>query len=511
MIERKKRRIVFLIFFIGLVLLLIQHRFVGIYFDDYGNASLSYGYNNPDIHGTNWGIKDLLSWAKWCYLNWGGRILYASTILFPLIKHSALPFMITQAFVIIGILWLIYDIVLKQSKLEYVNYKWAILVIVSFFLIGQDVHRYGTYWASASVLYVWPLLPFLLSIYLYIKMEEKIQGQQELKICGVVCLCILIFWATFSQEQVGLSVLAFYSIYIVVGHWKEWKRYKIIDISVLTTSGISYLILFMAPGNFRRLGTTEFATLSFGEKIVHNFPILVKCFFSNGIKWLNLLMTFMVIYGAFRIWRTYKKTIILLLLSICSFIICFINFYKPILGTEVMGVVLGCFVIVNTVVVTSIYCIIYEKIAIMALMFAGGISVGCLVISPAIDLRSYIEYIFVIIVVIGCYWVDVTNEKQNKFLKIAIYALLVVVAVVGLKNYYTILKGYEKNYASLHYNEKILHNYNGEKKIYLKKTKNVFYRGPMAYEEHFEGTEYWMKEYYDIPADVEFVWEDIKK
>ena len=52
--------------------LFMQHRLVGMYYDDFGNASLSYGYDSSSIIGTNYTIMDLAKWSKFIYLNWGG-------------------------------------------------------------------------------------------------------------------------------------------------------------------------------------------------------------------------------------------------------------------------------------------------------------------------------------------------------------------------------------------------------------------------------------------------------
>jgi len=502
------RRIIYIIFFACLCLLLVQHRYVELYFDDYGNASLSYGYTAPDVCGTNWKIGDIIEWAKWCYSNWGGRILYAAVVLFPLIKHSALPFMLIQAFVITGILFLLYKLVVHEMKIKTENACLSVLLIASFMLIGQDVHRYGTYWASASVLYIWPLLPFLLSIYLYEVTEEKYVISKKTHVKMNALQVILVFFSTFSQEQVGLSVIAFYFIFIGIKHWKKWKLYYKIDAPILITTCISYLSLFMAPGNFNRLGTTAFSKMSFTEKVVYNFPIIIRYFFADGLKWLNVLMTLMVLLGALRLVKVKTIAWIAVGASGISFALCCAAIEKPIFwGTY--GVVLGCFVMLTIVVVTSFYCCVYGRFGILALMYAGGISVGCLVMSPAIDLRSYLEYIFMIMIVTGMYFQDMYSLLKGQRKIWGMYILLICVLVIGGTNYTKILSGYRENYSSLHYNEKVLKAYTGSEKIYLKKTPNLDYRGPMPYEENYEGTEYWMKEYYNIPLETEFIWEDI--
>ena len=55
------------------------HSFIGMYFDDYGNASLSYGYH-ADVLGMNWTLEDLGQWAHWIYFNFSGRIMCGSIL-----------------------------------------------------------------------------------------------------------------------------------------------------------------------------------------------------------------------------------------------------------------------------------------------------------------------------------------------------------------------------------------------------------------------------------------------
>lgn len=56
-------------------LIIIQHRYVFMCFDDYGYASLSYGWTG-NTAGMDYGLNDIFQFLKWHYLNHGGRILY---------------------------------------------------------------------------------------------------------------------------------------------------------------------------------------------------------------------------------------------------------------------------------------------------------------------------------------------------------------------------------------------------------------------------------------------------
>ena len=72
-IKNKYLKNTWTIFAIFALLLFLLERFfwpVGLYFDDFGNASLSYGSDygfDVDVLGMNWGLADLLRWDKWIY------------------------------------------------------------------------------------------------------------------------------------------------------------------------------------------------------------------------------------------------------------------------------------------------------------------------------------------------------------------------------------------------------------------------------------------------------------
>ena len=174
----KKQLIIFFLFVIYSIFLFSQYRLVGMYYDDFGNASLSYGYD-AQIVGTNYTIKDLLQWAGYIYMNWGGRIIYA-LMLIPLLKTGSHLFMMIQVIIIILTLIVMYFIAKKIA--DETN---GILIIISFALIygllQGDILTQGFYWASASVLYVWPMLPFMLTILLYGMIEKRIANDEKIR------------------------------------------------------------------------------------------------------------------------------------------------------------------------------------------------------------------------------------------------------------------------------------------------------------------------------------------
>lgn len=82
-------------------------------------------------------------------------------------------------------------------------------------------------------------------------------------------------------------------------------------------------------------------------------------------------------------------------------------------------------------------------------------------------------------------------------------------ALKGAINYYATYNGYLENKPIEDLNFEILrHHENTDKKIItLYKSKTTWFGSTRSYEE--PSMDYWIKEYFNIPQDVEFQWVDI--
>lgn len=505
---------IFLLLLLGFAVLWHLQSYVGMYYDDYGNASLSYGFTVPDVEGTNYSLSQLFEWAKHCYLNWGGRILYAAAFIIPLLRNGISAFMTVQSVVMILICAAAYQIICRYTDKKYAIPSIAMLYIL-YGLIGSGIHSRGTYWASASVLYVWPLLPLFASFLLYIKTCENIKKGIEVSYKRVLpSMGVLLFFAACSQEQIGISVLLYYIFYILFDHLKEWKRYKKLDIFVLAISIISYLILFCAPGNFKRLNGNEgFAGLSLFGKIAFNMPKVLGVFFDRGMARFNILlwigMCIMTVYLV-------KKNAGLSFFGLSTGLIGLV--YAGLL-TEVIrlpGLIQNCFYfffLLNLLLLSLFYFSYTKRMAVNALVIAAGGSVFCLLYSPSVHARSYIEYLYIVFILLVILFLDA--YERYSFYSLFQAAAIIFMAVLGLKsigNFHQSLEGYRENYFALEFNHQRLKNYDNEQgeMIFLSKLANDEYRLELPYDPGFSYIEYWMKEYYNIPQSVVFQWGDLE-
>lgn len=501
--------IVLFLFFLGWIALFMQHMNIGMFFDDYGNASLSYGYEVAGIQGTNFGWSAIWEWAKWIYMNWGGRLVYACLFLIPLLKHGIHYFMLIQSVILILILYIIYKIACKVTNRK-VSIQGGIITLILYCMIQLGFHNNGTYWASASVLYIWPLLPMLLAIVYYNHVIECIKNNRTYnKALFYVTEGILIFFTAMSQEQWGGAFLVFVIFYILFHHLKTIKKYLTVDIYTLVMGVVCYLPMAMAPGNSARLsGSDEFSNLSVIGKIQKNFPILLDVFMDKELMYINKMILLATVFLAVVLICKNRKSLWNKFLLVCSLVVS-VGYYV-LMDRDITGVKLEifCVIFMADLAVTAVtYLVSIRKLEFFAVLMAAEASVFCLVFSPYVVKRSYLGYIFLAFIYVTMAFIAISEIKIWR----AVSAVCVLLALnTGLNNYYTILVGYYTNNYYVEYNVKQCEQWSGEK--YL-----VLYKYPPQYSAYrnmsisdntkYQGIlEHWVKRYYGLDKEVEFIW-----
>ena len=160
MLRLLKKNKVLLVFVIFFLLLYLQHQFMWLYHDDYGYASLSYSYVVDGVSGTNFTFKELIAFLIGHYRVWGGRILFFA-IECLLLKVGLPLFRLVQALIITGTFYLIYILISNIYK-KVDKFKLSIFVVSLYGVFQLAMYRDVIFWATASVLYIFPLFPFLL-------------------------------------------------------------------------------------------------------------------------------------------------------------------------------------------------------------------------------------------------------------------------------------------------------------------------------------------------------------
>lgn len=514
-VEREKIYVIiaFALLAVGIVM---QYRLVGMYFDDFGNASLSYGYDSSNINGTAYSVADLFQWAKWIYFNWGGRVLYA-LVMIPMLKNGPLPFMMFQSIILL----LIFVMMYKMAK-RYCGFQNEPFIVLAFVVLygtlKGTILTWGIYWASASVLYLLPILPFLVCIYIYDSSVNMIKKGNDVPIKSYVLLGILIPWVTLSQEQISGAFLVWIIcrivIRIIVCSTREEKTYLKLDLFIFIWSLITSMIFFLAPGNWSRMNAVEgFSELSVIEKIQVDFPILINILLDRSLAGINVFLWLSGVAMLVMLFMKKKSWVhILLFVGILPFGVYLFNVVlERILGFNILGwidyKIIFCMFILSMFFILILFFYERKQLQLLALMIAAVASVVCLLISPTINLRSCIPYAFIcmlLIVIVGYIFYMTYKNIIVRYICTLLAAGIVVLSAINLAVIYI---GYDQNYEAEQKNFDTLSNYNGiDEVIYLQKYANDTYRAPMPCDEGYEGTIYWVQEYFDIPGNVSIVW-----
>lgn len=500
----KKVLLVFIVFF---VLILLQNHFLWLFHDDYGYASLSYLPSFNGARGLNTGILDIINFLKLHYQIWGGRVLYFF-IEILLLRIDISAYRIFQSIITVMIFYTIYKIIAKKFNIN--NWIIAAFCVLCYGIFEINVLRGGIYWITASVLYFVPLLPFLLYVYLYDGKNKKI-------ICA-----ILIFLSTWSQEQISVLALSYVSLYLIYNYFIEKKKNKV-DIIMFIIAMLGFAILMLAPGSRVRMGTTsDFYNLTLIGKITTNLPVIINKNFGESTKLFSfsfLLSCIYIIYEYRKIGKFKKiadisliSTIIILLGMIFKSegYFTYLMFFNDniIFKISIMILFLIQFLLILIVVVMYFYK--KNDIKIIYLIIGALASQCAMIMAPYFPDRSVIMFEIIGFLLMSYCFCDIFKNK-----KINPYYIFIPFMIISLFNFSKILYGYYKNNDEKTYNDKVLIDVSkriksGEdiKFVKLKKLEDLTYGIEEPYLEEFSYIKIYMKYYYDLPNDIEFIYEE---
>ena len=521
----KKSCLIIFLFLLFLIFLIYQHQGMFMYYDDYGYASLSYVYNVEHVKGTNYNFNDIMQFAKGHYDWWGGRMLFL-TLEIVIIRYLGLQgFRIIQSIVILGIAVLTYLILKNILKKKEGSIKLAILSIISYGVIEIAVFRSGIFWISASVLYVFPLVSFLLFLYLYIKYKENSNLKNKMiKFVYVVAMGIAIFAATFSQEQVAIAAITLIAILTIYNTVKNKKISKL-DIIMCLVALLGFAILMLAPGNEARkssLSSGGFYEKPFIQRTIGAYkPIVIKNF-NGATKIFSLLFFSSVAYCSFKNvkekkgmkWLNHISCISIVIILGLSFI-CPDGYFGTLLQESQNkiktygSIVLSILQVILMFYSLSVYFWNKKHIYFVAILYAGIISQVCMLVAPGFPERSAIIFEVLMNLLMIKILIDIRLEYKQVY-----YYLAIPIIIICCLNSYRITKGYHANISVNQYNDtKLLETKQkidtGEKieKVTLKKLKDDRY----GYDQLYQGISMiktYICEYYDLPAEIEIQYEE---
>lgn len=476
--------------------LIIQHKFVFFHFDDFGYASLSYGTNDANLHGRNWDITDLYRFLRWHYFNWGGRVLFYG--LGALISRVGEWFIqLIQAVIIFAITVLIYKLI--QRKQYDLPAAWISVILYG--MMCLQVFSDGIFWYAASEGYIWPFL-FLFSAIL---MTEKRKNKGNAPLAS-----LLFFIAGFSHEQIAFLTII-YCVIMLFFQMKDRNSTERIRNSIIIYGCgiIGALIEILAPGNFARSENSlyqNFYRLTFFEKIWRNLP---EIYFKNLGNIYSLLLLLLSLWLSF-IFLTKKRKSLnfgLLVFNAC------VSITSIILLNDDSNLK---FLIVCDSLLLIVYFyqigsyLLYEKKNFLFALFLGGVlSQGMMIVSPSIDYRSTIPFQIVLHLIFSdiiLYSLDNFHQRLTKVCICGITAL-------STYNICFITEGYYRNSSinlinryKLCEKSRLIQEGVPIDTILLYRLPDDRFSSQMPYHQAFISD--WVKNYYELPQNIKFVWQD---
>lgn len=549
--ERMKKKIKFieknyewilLIIFLGIMLYI--HNFIYLGGDDYIYGSYTKGTINEffQSHINHYRFKN------------GRAIVHFIVTLF--LKFDVYIWRIVNPLIIASLVILI-------SKVTYVDkdkYKKSVvlsIILISF--ISINISREAIFWLDGSVNYLYPMLLFLLNVYLVKKTIYEDKKLWYLPIIG--------FISGATVEQAGLMTIGMVFLKIIEEVFIKKKSInKIIYVSFISTI-IGYLTVILAPGNLIRSSKQS-------PEIIGNMVQLFRYNFMSDKMYLFILLLMMssILWLRSFIKSGYNKKINKLLTNIMiiniviySMITSFTTIVTKLASrfssniqifdslwqatslldrNNIFGGILWAIAAISVCI--TIATLVYEGIIIvikdksMTLLSFVIVAVGAqfmMIISPIFGYRTVFPTLIVWIIVIIMSIINNLGNKyilpmilicamltlDNSYIKIigilAIFIIIILKRKIHLKyintvciviltalsivNFGRLILGFKENSPIHEYNISKIEEYkenNFQGELNLKKAKNFEYRYTMIYESEPHVSSF--KKYYGLPEDT---------
>ncbi len=513
-------------FALFLAFMLWQHAYVYLYHDDYGYASLSYlGAFTENVHGHSFTIAQMLGFLKSHYMTFGGRLL-SFTLLLSMLRWEIWVYRIAQSIAYTLIVYLISRMVNKFHPKLKTGTLSGILACAFYGLIPVVLHQNGTYWAAASILYVWPFLWIFASVIYY---DRVLQG--TIKPGQLVLSSILFFACGFSQEQVAIPAFFMLAGFLAAHFYERNKGAIRLDLFSMACFLAGYTLLVLATGNFLKFNSEYYAgvnTLSLWDRGIYMYPSFIQIMYGYHIYPVIILWG---LINAVYIWKQSRVpsgfrfvlkffyilqaaySFILFSILVCNWLgdpgICWglSGWFSAHL--EYSPWFWGLFTIIAWL--TALLFSLRNRSFILLGALTGGISSQLtILILPDVNPRMGLVMVFALFPLLTALLVSIIKDAATRKLGIIITCALLIASIV---NSAFILNGYRQNSPYHARNHIVLSTAARDislgkniTSIELEKIPNELYSGVMAYMPGYDYISWWIIEYYDLPQDIELRW-----
>jgi hypothetical protein len=308
-----KLRLIWVVFAIFGILLFCSMTFVFFYWDDFGYASLSYIYNEPDVAGQNFTFAQLINYLGQMYIGWSGRVVYTGLMIVML--KNIWVYRIAQSIAVLIIFIALHRLAAKEKC----NAVTALFCCSLYGAFSAEMFYEGFYWFSASATYILPLVFFFIGCLLVRYMDS---GEPKNRKALILLGGGAFFLAGLSQEQTAFTLGAFLALLIVFDYLqnKKIRRHYLLFL-LMAVLGSAFLLL--APGNFNRMewGDSDdtIPDRILGRSRAYTNMVYLALYYIElkNIIFL-LLLLFFVCYISYVLWKSGQLNSILYLFSLAA-------------------------------------------------------------------------------------------------------------------------------------------------------------------------------------------------
>lgn len=471
------------------VFLILQHWQVFPYHDDWGYAVLSYVTEQTGFTGQNFSQWQLLDFLYEEYMSWSPRFL-AFFIQINLFKLGLDAVRLVQVAVILG--WLVLSIRLVTGRILHPIIAAGVLYFLawpSFVTIG------GLYWFSASIAYLWGVVPLLLG--------AKWLSQDAVLSWRAVLMLAL---AALFQEQMALAILGMLAAFVLV-RWSAGDKLLVPQlVTRCTPVVVAACMVVLAPGNFARKASSSYDDGSLFGTIIDNLSRLGELV--AGSSGGNLAWILMLASVAMLAWR-----------YLCDMALS--RGYRISLLSAGILVLLGLaqtLPVLAFLLLWSLWALLLLRLAldslrdtvVLTILIGAAASLLLLLVAPSVSGRSLLIFYAMMLVPIAhaMYMFSFNTSRQ-----IVLTSLLAGVLPFALSGAMATFQGYAANRPIHRLNDARLrvlshdihsgHEVPG--RVTLSKLPDDRYAETMPYQRPL--IEKWMKKFYGLPQSIQFRWQ----
>lgn len=238
------------------------------------------------------------------YLNWSGRFItdYTSSLLLNLFSKPI--YMAINSLVFLFMLMNISFIpsVVKDKKL--INKNSCTILWIVFFMYWLCNPNLGatSFWLVGSANYLWTIMwaSLFITYYFYLLSQKS----NKYALWQILFLCVLGFFAGLSNEVTGSTVVLLSFLVVVYYYFDsnnyiyKFKSHRTIILVSFLSSLVGFLILLLAPGNYKRLaGFPQWKSMGFLNKIYLHVFERVPWAFSEFWFAFIIIITLLLLYN----------------------------------------------------------------------------------------------------------------------------------------------------------------------------------------------------------------------